>query len=63
MLLSYYMGIKYILNEGKVTIKTVLTCAGMTIYNVILYPAIVMAFYRKLTNQSYWIKTTHGITQ
>lgn len=63
MLLSYYMGIKYILNEGKVTIKTVLTCAGMTIYNVILYPAIVIAFYRKLTNQSYWIKTTHGITQ
>ena len=63
MLLSYYMGIKYILNEGKVTMKTVLTCAGMTIYNVILYPAIVMAFYRKLTNQSYWIKTTHGITQ
>lgn len=63
MLLSYYMGIKYILNEGKVTIKTVLTCAGMTIYNIILYPAIVIAFYRKLTNQSYWIKTTHGITQ
>ncbi|WP_244666176.1 glycosyltransferase [Lactobacillus nasalidis] len=37
---------------------TVLTFA---IYNYLLYPAIVIAFYKKVSGQTHWVKTTHGI--
>lgn len=37
---------------------TVITFA---IYNYLLYPAIVIAFFKKISGRTNWVKTTHGI--
>lgn len=37
---------------------TVITFA---IYNYLLYPAIVIAFCKKISGRTKWVKTTHGI--
>ncbi|MFR0600089.1 glycosyltransferase family 2 protein [Lactobacillus equicursoris] len=31
------------------------------LYNYLLYPAILIAFYKKISGRSNWVKTTHGI--
>lgn len=31
------------------------------IYNYLLYPAILIAFYKKISGRSNWVKTSHGI--
>lgn len=59
--LSYYMAFKYALNDFRISPKLVIICSTMTIYNVILFPAILIAFYRKITGASSWIKTAHGV--
>lgn len=59
-LLSCYMAIKYALHDFRVTLKLVIICGTMVIYNIILFPAILIAFYRKATGASTWIKTAHG---
>lgn len=61
-LLALYTAIKYRCDKKKVSIKTIWNCGGMIIYNIILFPAIIIAFYRKLTGNQQWIKTTHGIS-
>ena len=37
---------------------TVITFA---LYNYLLYPAILIAFYKKISGRSNWVKTSHGI--
>lgn len=60
LLLAFYMGVKYCQDPTKVRLATLLNCAGMIIYNIILFPAILIAFYRKITGKQKWIKTAHG---
>ena len=60
LLLAFYMGSKYCEDPTKVRLATLLNCAGMIIYNIILFPAILIAFYRKITGKQKWIKTAHG---
>ena len=60
LLLAYYMGVKYCQDARQVNLKILFSCAGMIIYNIILFPAIIIAFYRKITGQQKWIKTAHG---
>lgn len=62
LLLAYYMGVKYVINAKNVNLKVLLMCSGMVIYNIILFPSIAIAFYRKLTKKNKWIKTSHGET-
>lgn len=61
-LLATYTAIKYCYHERKVDLKVIFSCGGMIIYNIILFPAILIAFYRKLTGNQTWIKTTHGVS-
>ena len=37
------------------------TMITFSIYNYLLYPAIVIAFCKKISGQTNWVKTTHGI--
>lgn len=62
LFLAYYMGVKYTVDSKRVNLKLLLLCSGMVIYNLILFPAIIIAFYRKLTGNNQWIKTSHGVT-
>lgn len=59
-LLALYMAKKYCQGEGKITLKIVFLCSGMVIYNIILFPSILIAFYRKITHQKKWLKTAHS---
>lgn len=61
-LLSYYMGVKYCTDSMHITWIVLLECSSMVIYNIILFPAILIAFYRKIVGKSVWIKTSHGIS-
>lgn len=61
-LLALYTATKYCYHERKVDLHIILSCGGMIIYNIILFPAILMAFYRKLTGNQQWIKTAHGVS-
>lgn len=62
-LLATYTAIKYCYHhDQRVNLKLILSCGGMIIYNIILFPAILIAFYRKLTGNKTWIKTTHGVS-
>lgn len=54
------MGVKYCQDARQVNLKILFSCAGMIIYNIILFPAIIIAFYRKITGKQKWIKTAHG---
>lgn len=61
--LATYTAIKYCYHhDQRVNLKLILSCGGMIIYNIILFPAILIAFYRKLTGNKTWIKTTHGVS-
>ena len=47
-LLATYTAIKYCYHHNqRVNLKLILSCGGMIIYNIILFPAILIAFYRK----------------
>lgn len=59
--LAVYTAIKYCQNNTKIDFTTIVLCGGMTIYNLILFPAILIAFYRKIRGNGQWIKTTHGV--
>lgn len=58
IILSIYMSLKY---NKKLKLINIINCLGMNIYNLILFPAIFIAFYRKITNNKTWIKTNHGV--
>lgn len=61
-LLAFYTAIKYCCDEQKIDLGTIFSCGGMMIYNIILFPAIIIAFYRKITGNKQWIKTAHGVS-
>lgn len=61
-LLATHTAVKYCGHDQKLKFKTIFYCGGMMIYNIILFPAIIIAFYRKITNKKTWIKTTHGVS-
>ena len=44
--------------EYGLLVWTVITFA---IYDYLLYPAIVIAFFKKISGRTNWVKTTHGI--
>lgn len=60
--LAVYTAIKYCQSSSKINFKIIILCGGMTIYNLILFPAILIAFYRKMRGNKQWIKTTHGVS-
>lgn len=60
-LLAIYTAIKYIGHGNRVNTKMILSCGSLVLYNIILFPAILMAFYRKIRGKQTWIKTTHGV--
>lgn len=62
LFISYYMGVKYCTDSKHITWVVLLECSSMVIYNIILFPAILIAFYRKIVGKSVWIKTSHGIS-
>lgn len=41
LLLAYYMGVKYCQDARQVNLKILFSCAGMIIYNIILFPEVV----------------------
>lgn len=61
VLLDIYMGVKYCGSLKNLKIKTIFRCGGMVLYNIILFPAILIAFYKKIRKKSKWDKTAHGI--
>lgn len=58
--LATYIAIKYKEMTSKLSLKLILDCGGLAIYNILLFPAILIAFYRKVSANQKWIKTTHG---
>lgn len=58
--LALYMSIKFSSDVKKVKLRTIIECLGMNVYNLILFPSVVIALYRKITKKQKWIKTAHG---
>lgn len=61
-MLAIYTAGKYCYDNRKINLRIIWACGGMIIYNIILFPAIIIAFYRKITGNKQWIKTTHGVS-
>lgn len=56
-----YLGWKYwklTLSKQYVLMASMLI--SFPIYNLLLYISIIIAFYKKIRGNSYWVKTTHG---
>lgn len=56
-----YLGWKYwklTLSKQYVLMASMLI--AFPIYNLLLYISIIIAFYKKIRGNSYWVKTTHG---
>lgn len=59
---SGYIILKYWqMTSSRQYLLLIWTTITFALYNYLLYPAIIIAFYRKLRGQTRWAKTVHGI--